>query len=243
MAPPTFRSTIEIEVEVEGHLCPFHLFHVFFVLLSLLVYEMQIEIEIQIEFESGVGECSKWLGGLLILQDLINYSCKLWWMPWRCFLPASYLCCRWSFAFPLTCFSQVKFPHLNSQNLTGFSIDLTSCEWARGCGSMHNKLHSCCCCNWPCDHTRRHTSAPSMHTPAQQVSLCSLCSCGGLFWNISICMPAARPHPHPRPQLHYALFVIFIGATSTQLVRIWFTRSFAPHDMIHAYPNILIMRT
>lgn len=77
-------------------------------------------------------------------------------------------------------------------------------------------------------HTHTHTHNP--RTPAQQVSLCSLCSCG-LFWNISICMPASDTPPisplhsrHASSQLHYALFVIFIGATSTQLVRIWFTR-------------------
>lgn len=77
---------------------------------------------------------------------------------------------------------------------------------ARGCASMHNKLHRCCtaaaqllhcCCTAAAAATDRattlwYTSVPC--TATQQVSLCSFRSCG-LFWNISICMPTTPTRP------------------------------------------------
>lgn len=112
---------------------------------------------------------------------------------------------------------------------------------------MHNKLHRCrsCCLlltvrpHWDTSDTHTHTPC----TPAQQVSLCSLCSCG-LFWNISICMPASDTPPFPSlaMTLTIALCAVCyfyrgdIYATCSHLIH-------APLDMIHAQPNILIIRT
>lgn len=90
-------------------------------------------------------------------------------------------------------------------------------------------------------YTHTHTHTPC--TPAQQVSLCSLCSCG-LFWNISICIPASETPPFSSlaMTLTIALCAVCyfyrgdIYATCSHLIH-------APLDMIHAQPNILIIRT
>lgn len=103
---------------------------------------------------------------------------------------------------------------------------------------MHNKLHRCrsCCLlltvrpHWDTSDTHTHTPC----TPAQQVSLCSLCSCG-LFWNISICMPASDTPPFPlslpRHDSHNCIMRCLLFLSGRHLRNLFASDSRAPrHD-------------